>query len=100
VKKELVKMKLEDVNKARYIIHLIKEYKYFLEVKRKCWNEISITKKETNYILKTAYGFLSKEIKADEILSSLITETIQNRIEMLKQELLELGVEMEDGEDE
>ena len=51
-------------------------------------------------ILKTAYGFLSKEIKADEILSSLITETIQNRIEMLKQELLELGVEMEDGEDE
>ena len=93
-------MKLEDVNKARHIIHLIKEYKYFLEVKRKCWNEISITKKETNYILKTAYGFLSKEIKADEILSSLITETIQNRIEMLKQELLELGVEMEDREDE
>lgn len=93
-------MKLEDVNKARHIIHLIKEYKYFLEVKRKCWNEISITKKETNYILKTAYGFLLKEIEADEILSSLITETIQNRIEMLKQELLELGVEMEDGEDE
>ena len=51
-------------------------------------------------ILKTAYGFLSKEIKADEILAGLITETIKNRIEMLKQELLELGVEMEDGEDE
>ena len=93
-------MKLEDLNKARHIMHLIKEYKYFLEVKRKCWNELSITKKETNYILKTAYGFLLKEIEADEILSSLITETIQNRIEMLKQELLELGVEMEDGEDE
>ena len=91
-------MKLEDLNKARNINQLIKEYKYFLEVKRKCWHELSITKKEINYILKTAYGFLSKEIKADEILSSLITETIQNRIEMLKQELVELGVEMEEVE--
>ena len=70
-------MKLEDLNKARHIIHLIKEYKYFLEVKRKCWDELSITKKETNYILKTAYGLLSKDITADEILSGLITETKQ-----------------------
>lgn len=93
-------MKLEDVNKARHIIHLVKEYKYFLEVKRKCWNEIIITKKETNYILKTAYVVLSKEIEADEILSSLITETIQNRIEMLKKELVELGIEMEELKDE
>ena len=93
-------MKLEDLNKARHIIHLIKEYKYFLEVKHKCWDELLITKKETSYILKTAYGFLKKEIKADEILSSLITEAIQNRIKMLKQELVELGVEMKDGEDE
>ena len=93
-------MKLEDLNKARDINQLIKEYKYFLEVKRKCWDGLLITKKETSYILKTAYGFLKKEIKADEILSGLITETIQNRIEMLKQELVELGVEMEDLEDE
>ncbi len=42
-------MKLEDLNKARYIIHLIKEYKYFLEVKHKCWDELLITKKETSY---------------------------------------------------
>lgn len=93
-------MKIEDLNKSRVIIHLIKEYKYFLEVKHKCWDELIITKKETNYILKTAYGFLKKEIEADEILSGLIKETIQNRIEMLKQELVELGVEMEDLEDE
>lgn len=93
-------MKLEDLNKARDINQLIKEYKYFLEVKRKCWDQLILTKKETNYILKTAYGFLSKEIKADGILSGLITETIQNRIEMLEQELVELGVEMEDLEDE
>lgn len=93
-------MKFEDLNKARDIACLIKEYEYFLEVKRKCWHELSITKKETNYFLRTAYGVLSKEIKADEILSSLITETIRNRIETLKQELVELGVEMEELEDE
>ena len=48
----------------------------------------------------TRAGFLKKEIKADEILSGLITETIQNRIEMLEQELVELGVEMEELENE
>ena len=93
-------MKLEDLNKARDINQLIKEYKYFLEIKRKCWSELKITRLETNYILRTAFGFLSKEIQADEILSGLITETIQNRIEMLKQELVELGVEIEELEDE
>ena len=50
-------MKLEDLNKARYIIHLIKEYKYFLEVKHKCWDELIITKKETNYILNGLWIF-------------------------------------------
>nr|DAM49564.1 MAG TPA: protein of unknown function (DUF5320) [Bacteriophage sp.] len=33
-------------------------------------------------------------------MSGLITETIQNRIEMLKQELVELGVEIKELEDE
>ena len=93
-------MKLEDLNKAREINQLIKEYEYFLEVKRKCCNDLIITKKEINYILKSALGFLSKEIRADEILSGLITEAIQNRIEMLKQELVELGVEIGNAEDE
>ena len=93
-------MKLKNLNKARDIACLIKEYEYFLDVKRKCWGELKITRLETNYILRTAYGFLSKEIKADEILSGLITETVQNRIEMLKQELVELGVEMEELENE
>lgn len=93
-------MKLEDLNKARDINQLIKEYKYFLEIKRNCWGALKITRLETNYILRTAFGFLSKEIQADEILSSLITETIQNRIEMLKKELVELGVEIKELEDE
>lgn len=86
-------MKLKNLNKARDIVCLIKEYEYFLDVKRKTWKNLKITRLETNYFLRTAYGFLSKEIQADEILSSLIEETIQKRIEMLKQELVELGVE-------
>lgn len=93
-------MKLENLNKARDINQLIKDYKRFLEVKRKCWGELSITRLEINYFLRTAYGFLSKEIKADEILSGLITEAIQKRIETLKQELIELGVEIKELEDE
>lgn len=93
-------MKLENLNKARDINQLIKDYKRFLEVKRKCWGKLSITRLEINYFLRTAYEFLSKEIKADEILSGLITEAIQKRIETLKQELIELGVEIKELEDE
>ena len=48
--------------------------------------------------LKRVNGELTA-FNTDEILSSLITETIQNRIEMLKQELVELGVEMEEVEE-
>ena len=39
-------MKIEDLNKARHIIHLIKEYKYFLEVKSKCWHELSYKERD------------------------------------------------------
>lgn len=93
-------MKLEDLNKARDINQLIKEYEYFLEVKRKCWSELSITKKEINYILGTAHGIYSKKIEVDATLSGMITEVIQKRIETLKQELVELGVEIKELEDE
>lgn len=93
-------MKLKNLNKARDINQLIEEYKHFLEVKRKCWGKIRITRLEVNYILDTSYGFLSKEIEVDRTLSGLITEAIQKRIEMLKQELVELGVEIKELEDE
>lgn len=65
-----------------------------------CWDKLSITKKEVNYILGTAHGIYSKKIEVDATLSGMITEVIQNRIEMLKQELVELGVEMEELEDD
>ena len=93
-------MKLENINKATNIIHSIKEYERFLEIKCKSWDKLSITKKETNYILRTAYGIFVKEIKVDETMSNLITEVIQKRIEMLKQELVELGIEMKESKDE
>lgn len=93
-------MKLENLNKARDINQLIEEYNRFLETKRTCWDKLSITKKEVNYILGTAHGVYSKKIEADDTLSGLITEVIQKRIEMLKQELVKLGVEMEELEDE
>ena len=93
-------MKLKDLNKVRNINQLINDYESFLRIKRICWDKLSITKKEVNYILGTAHGIYSEKIEVDATLSSMITEVIQNRIETLKQELVELGVEIKELEDE
>lgn len=93
-------MKLKDLNKVRNINQLINDYESFLRTKRICWDKLSITKKEVNYILGTAHGIYSKKIEVDATLSGMITEVIQKRIEMLKQELVELGVEVKELEDE
>lgn len=93
-------MKLKDLNKVRNTNQLINDYESFLRTKCICWDKLSITKKEVNYILGTAHGIYSKKIEVDATLSGMITEVIQNRIEMLKQELVELGVEMEELEDD
>ena len=93
-------MKLKDLNKVRNINQLINDYEDFLRTKRICWDILSITKKEVNYILGTAHGIYSKKIEVDATLSGMITEVIQKRIETLKQELVELGVEIKELEDE
>ena len=93
-------MKLKDLNKVRNINQLINDYESFLRTKRICWDKLSITKKEVNYILGTAHGIYSEKIEVDATLSSMITEVIQKRIETLKQELVELGVEIGNAEDE
>lgn len=93
-------MKLKDLNKVRNINQLINDYESFLRTKRICWGKLSITKKEVNYILGTAHGVYSEKIKIDATLSGMITEVIQKRIETLKQELVELGVEIKELEDE
>lgn len=93
-------MKLKDLNKVRNINQLINDYESFLRTKRICWDKLSITKKEVNYILGTAHGIYSEKIKVDATLSGMITEVIKKRIETLKQELVELGVEVKELEDE
>lgn len=93
-------MKLKDLNKVRNINQLINDYEDFLRTKRICWNILSITKKEVNYILGTDYGIYSEKIEVDETLSGMITEVIQKRIETLKQELIELVVQIKELEDE
>ena len=93
-------MKLKDLNKVRNINQLINDYESFLRTKRICWDKLSITNKEVNYILGTAHGVYSEKIKIDATLSGMITEVIQKRIETLKQELVELGVEIKELEDE
>ena len=76
-------MKLKDLNKVRNINQLINDYESFLRTKRICWDKLSITKKEVNYILGTAHGIYSEKIKVDATLSGMITEVIQKRIETL-----------------
>lgn len=93
-------MKLKDLNKVRNINQLINDYEDFLRTKRICWDILSIAKKEVNYILGTALGIYSEKIEVDATLSGMITEVIQKRIETLKQELVELGVEVKELEDE
>lgn len=44
--------------------------------------------------------YTQKKIEVDATLSGMITEVIQKRIETLKQELVELGVEVKELEDE
>lgn len=93
-------MKLKDLNKVRNINQLINDYESFLRTKRICWDKLRITKKEVNYILGTAHGIYSEKIEVDATLSGMITEVIKKRIETLKQELVELGVEVKELEDE
>ena len=93
-------MKLKDLNKVRNINQLINDYEDFLRTKRICWDILSITKKEVNYILGTAHGIYSEKIEVDATLSGMITEVIQKRIETLKQELVELGVEIKELKEE
>lgn len=62
-------MKLKDLNKVRNINQLINDYESFLRTKRICWDKLSITKKEVNYILGTAHGMYSeKKIEVDATL--------------------------------
>lgn len=88
-------MKKENIGRA-YILQIkIEELKKFLKTKKTCWDILGITKVEQRYLLKSAYGMYNKEIEADSKLSELVTEAIEKRIEMYRDELRNLGVEVE-----
>lgn len=88
-------MKKENIGRA-YILQIkIEELKKFLKTKKTCLDILNITKIEKRYFLKSAYGMYSKEFEADSKLSELITEAIEKRIEMYRDELIDIGVEVE-----
>lgn len=88
-------MKKENIGRA-YILQIkIEELKKFLKTKKTCLDILSITKVERRYLLRSAYGMCNKEIEADSKLSDLVTEAIEKRIEMYRDELRNLGVEVE-----
>lgn len=88
-------MKRKNIERA-YILQIkIEELKKFLKTKKKCLDILNITKIEKRYLLKSAYGMCCKEIEADSELSELVTKAIEKRIEMYRDELRDLGVEVE-----
>lgn len=87
-------MKKENIEQAYILNAKIENLKKFLETKTKCWDILNIIKVERRYLLRSAYGMYSKEIEADSKLSELVTEAIEKRIEMYRDELRDLGVEV------
>ena len=89
-------MKKKNIEQV-YILHAkIENLKKFLKTKQTCWDILNITKVERRYLLRSAYGIYNKEIKADSKLSELVTQAIKKRIEMYRDELRNLGVEVDE----
>lgn len=85
-------MKKENIGRA-YILQIkIKELKKFLKTKKMLWGILTIKKR---YLLQSAHGVHNCEIEADSKLSELVTEAIEKRIEMYRDELRNLGVEVD-----
>lgn len=89
-------MKKENIGRAYILQTKIEKLKKFLKTKKTCWDILDITRIEKRYFLKSAYGMYREEIEADSKLSELVTEAIEKRIEMYRDELRNLGVEVEE----
>lgn len=87
-------MKNQDIERAYILKSKIKHFKDFLETKKKCWDILSITKIERRYLMQISFGIYNGKIEADSELSELITKAIEKRLEMYRDELIELGVEV------
>ncbi|HEM6559735.1 TPA: hypothetical protein U2E41_002005 [Streptococcus suis] len=90
-------MKSSDIEKARKIKDRINELDNFFDNSMRCWNKawLTIVSKKL-FKLKTQYGAKSDEIFCGERLSTRIQREILNEITLLREELEQLGVTVDD----
>ena len=86
-------MKKENIDRAYILKSKIEKLQRFLRTKKMLWGILTIKKR---YLLQSAHGVHNCEIEADSKLSELVTEAIEKRIEMYRDELRNLGVEVEE----
>lgn len=85
-------MKKENIELAYILKNKMEILQRFLRNKKMLWGILTIKKR---YSLQSAHGVHNYEIEADSKLSELVTEAIEKRIEMYRDELRNLGVEVE-----
>ena len=90
-------MKSSDIEKAQRIKGRIKELDIFFDNSMRCWNKTWLTIVFGKLLkLNTRHGRISDEIFCGERLSSRIQREILNEITLLREELEELGVDIDD----
>ena len=90
-------MKSSDIEKAQIINDRIKELDIFFDNSMRCWNKtwLAIVFGKL-FKLNTRHGRISDEIFCGERLSLSIQREILNEITLLREELEELGVDIND----
>ena len=90
-------MKSSDIEKAQIINDRIKELDIFFDNSTRCWNKAWLTIVFGKlFKLNTRHGRISDEIFCGERLSLRIQREILNEITLLREELEELGVDIND----
>ncbi|HEL1969876.1 hypothetical protein [Streptococcus suis] len=90
-------MKSSDLEKAQRIKERINELDNFFDNSMRCWNKTWLTKVSRKlFQLKTQHGQKSDEIFCGERLSIRIQREILNEITLLREELEQLGVSIND----
>ena len=90
-------MKSSDIEKARKIKDRINELDNFFDNSMHCWNKVWLTVVYKKlFKLKTQHGTTSDEIFCGERLSMRIQREILNEITLLREELEQLGVIVDD----
>jgi hypothetical protein len=91
------KLKSSDIEEAQRIKDRIKELDIFFDNSMRCWNKTWLTIVFGKLLkLNTRHGKISDEIFCGERLSLRIQREILNEITLLREELEELGVDIND----